>query len=557
MQAMGDSTGMGHLLAGVAPSRMRGLALLATARAVADEVLRGYGQIFFCGRRRCGLLVLLGTLSAPLVGACGVVAAVAACVTGRALPVREDLTRQGLYACNGALAGLALAVFVGSSPFLWGGVVAAGLLSALVMHGLAGVLATFRLPALSLAFVWTAWLVIPLVRLLDAQVTPPWLLRTALAPVPLSTATLVDTCESLLRILSATTLTPGLISGACSMGAAFLLSRRTGLMLLLATCLGLALAQACVPAESGFVLVTAVNVTMTFLALTCVFLPLRGGGLLAGLLGAGAAALLSRELAPALATSHLPLLVAPFNLATMAVLAWVRNRRSTPVAQPSAALDTPPAALEGAPDRAQTVWDAVLPPVERASPLVRLPFWGAWMVSQGPHGQVTHRGEGGHAWDFVVVDEQRSTHRGLGLYLADYYAFGLPVLAPADGVVVRVVDGVPDNEPSHDNPTDNWGNYAIIDHGNDVCTEISHFQAHSLVVSEGQPVRRGQVLGRCGNSGRSLEPHIHFHVQVGSQSGAPTLPARFAPFATHGAHGSGSGAPREGDVVENHQDLPA
>jgi murein DD-endopeptidase MepM/ murein hydrolase activator NlpD len=40
-----------------------------------------------------------------------------------------------------------------------------------------------------------------------------------------------------------------------------------------------------------------------------------------------------------------------------------------------------------------------------------------------------------------------------------------------------------------------------------------HFRHHSIKVQEGQKVKQGQLLGLCGNSGHSSEPHLHFHIQ--------------------------------------------
>ncbi len=42
---------------------------------------------------------------------------------------------------------------------------------------------------------------------------------------------------------------------------------------------------------------------------------------------------------------------------------------------------------------------------------------------------------------------------------------------------------------------------------------FAHFKQHTIVVKERQIVKRGQFLGRCGNSGNSIEPHLHFHIQ--------------------------------------------
>jgi murein DD-endopeptidase MepM/ murein hydrolase activator NlpD len=42
---------------------------------------------------------------------------------------------------------------------------------------------------------------------------------------------------------------------------------------------------------------------------------------------------------------------------------------------------------------------------------------------------------------------------------------------------------------------------------------FAHFKQHSIKVTQGQKVKQGQILGLCGNSGNSSEPHLHFHIQ--------------------------------------------
>jgi murein DD-endopeptidase MepM/ murein hydrolase activator NlpD len=42
---------------------------------------------------------------------------------------------------------------------------------------------------------------------------------------------------------------------------------------------------------------------------------------------------------------------------------------------------------------------------------------------------------------------------------------------------------------------------------------FAHFKQHSIVVKQGQQVKTGELLGLCGNSGNSSEPHLHFHLQ--------------------------------------------
>jgi len=156
------------------------------------------------------------------------------------------------------------------------------------------------------------------------------------------------------------------------------------------------------------------------------------------------------------------------------------------------------------------------------------PFMGKWVVLQGNDGEWTHKDTGRYAWDFVIRDSEGKQTKGLGLQLTEFYAFGLPVLAPAPGVVFAVENNVEDNPPRSASTERYWGNYVVIDHGNGEFSELSHFKQGSIVVVPGQRIARGQSLGYCGNSGRSPVPHIHFQLQISPAMGSPTVPARFA-----------------------------
>jgi hypothetical protein len=157
-----------------------------------------------------------------------------------------------------------------------------------------------------------------------------------------------------------------------------------------------------------------------------------------------------------------------------------------------------------------------------------LPFYGTWFVYQGEHGHHTHKGTQAYAYDFVVLDNEAKQFKGFGVALVDYYAFGLPVLAPAEGRVIAVMNFIQDNPPGVVNEIHNWGNYVIIQHSETEFTEISHFKYGSLTVNVGDNVKAGQVLGVCGNSGYSPVPHLHIQRQKGPFLAAETVQLKFS-----------------------------
>ena len=155
--------------------------------------------------------------------------------------------------------------------------------------------------------------------------------------------------------------------------------------------------------------------------------------------------------------------------------------------------------------------------IERNSTPMFLPFKGVWTVfwggdtkEQNYHVESLAQK---NAFDIMVYDERGSTHKGNGLINEDYYAFGKELFAPCDGEVVLVVDGVKDNVPGILNPIYIPGNTVVIKTSKGEYVFFAHFKQHSIVVKQGQQVKTGELLGLCGNSGNSSEPHLHFHLQ--------------------------------------------
>jgi murein DD-endopeptidase MepM/ murein hydrolase activator NlpD len=97
---------------------------------------------------------------------------------------------------------------------------------------------------------------------------------------------------------------------------------------------------------------------------------------------------------------------------------------------------------------------------------------------------------------------------------ADY---GAPVHATADGIVV-----------SADQHT-GYGRVVILDHGFGLTTWYAHLSAYSVV--SGTRVKRGEVIGYAGISGRSTGPHVHYEVRMNN---APVNPWRYMRNASSG-----------------------
>ncbi|MEK7391186.1 MAG: M23 family metallopeptidase, partial [Fibrobacterota bacterium] len=74
------------------------------------------------------------------------------------------------------------------------------------------------------------------------------------------------------------------------------------------------------------------------------------------------------------------------------------------------------------------------------------------------------------------------------------------------------------------------GNYVVVAHGGGIRTLYAHLNAFKCEL--GQSVRRGQVIGLLGNTGRSTGPHVHYEVHIGERAVDPTpwiLPTTLVP----------------------------
>lgn len=157
------------------------------------------------------------------------------------------------------------------------------------------------------------------------------------------------------------------------------------------------------------------------------------------------------------------------------------------------------------------------PKMTRNQTRLILPFEGEWTVVWGGdtpelnyHASIEAQK---NAFDIVITDKNGKSFKTNGASNEDYYAFGQKLIAPCDAEVVLVVDGVKDNKPREMNTYYVPGNTVILKTTNNEYLFFAHFKQHSIVVKQGQRVKQGELLGLCGNSGNSSEPHLHFHIQ--------------------------------------------
>ncbi|MFB7586751.1 M23 family metallopeptidase [Streptomyces sp. NPDC056169] len=194
------------------------------------------------------------------------------------------------------------------------------------------------------------------------------------------------------------------------------------------------------------------------------------------------------------------------------------------------------------------------------------PVAGRWSALNSPadrtpsHG--THQYGQTYAIDVVEEDERRPRPSFARLWplVRDnrhFPAFDAPLLAVADATVVHAEDGQRDHLSRNSLPALVYlilvessvralagarrvtGNHLVLDLGDGTYAMYAHLRRGSLAVRPGDRVVAGQELARCGNSGNSTEPHVHFQLMDG-----PDLDtARGVPFTWRGI-----GVPANGET---------
>ncbi len=162
-----------------------------------------------------------------------------------------------------------------------------------------------------------------------------------------------------------------------------------------------------------------------------------------------------------------------------------------------------------------------------AVPLLSPPFaGGVWLAGEFGNDSGHRRGMAaidGHvhaperfAIDWVKVGPNGDSRHDGTARNENWWGYGEPVLAVADGEVTQVLDGIPENVPrvlpqlvTLDNIA---GNYVIFRIAPNRYVTYAHLQNGSIKVRLHDRVRRGDMLARLGNTGNTTGAHLHFQV---------------------------------------------
>jgi urea transporter len=517
-----------------------------------EPILNSYAIVFFSNRPALGAVLLAATFLAPLFGLFGLVGVVTALAGAQILGFPDAQIKSGELLFNSLLTALGVAYLTSIRP------VSPALLAVLLpVVSLGAVLASatighlmrqlFGLPSLSIPFVVSTVMLFFLFYSLTRS-TGPVLLAAGPKYLLAEPTMLPVPVLMFLQALGAAFFLPSATVG----GVIFLgLALHSRLMLLLAI-LGFSAGMAFLhltglAAASTDVGWFGTNFVFCGIALGGVFyIPSRASVLLSAF-GAVFCSLLAISMQTFLRQFEIPALSLPFNLVVMVVFYAMRRRQHVRFLHESPYVGlTPEAEFRKFRTYRRRFPHAHLPGLVP-------PFAGERVVTQAFHGKLTHRGPFAHALDFEALDADGEALPAARTRVENAYTFDTPVLAPCDGTVTRVVDHVADNRLGERNLRDNWGNLVLLvtDLGGYVL--LCHFKRESIVVAAGQRVTTGQLLGACGNSGRSPLPHLHLQMQYDPAVGAATMPFCLRNYVTKEAAGRRfrlSGIPEQGARLE-------
>lgn len=185
---------------------------------------------------------------------------------------------------------------------------------------------------------------------------------------------------------------------------------------------------------------------------------------------------------------------------------------------------------------------------------LRLPFDGDWFVYVGGReiyqNANAYREAERYTTIFTVVKDGR-TFSGDGSKNDQFYCYGQPVLAPADGTVVLINNSYADNLPGRSEEIMPTGNRVLISHGHNEYSLLMHLKQESIKVKTGQKVKQGDAIAECGNSGNSPAPHLEYRLQDSRGRPLPqTVPIQFVDYVADGT-AVPVGEPVRGQTVHN------
>jgi len=531
-------------------------------KEIVQSILNSYSQVFFSSSNLLAVLLVIISFFDYGAGIGGLLAVLIANMLAWGLGYNKYMISSGLYGYNALLVGLGVGLFYQPSVEVYALIIIAAVLTFFITIVFQGVLGKYGLPFLSVPFLFGIWIVALSGGELSALNISERGIFTYNELYALGGQNFVDFYDFLekyisnsfvriyLHSLGAIFFQTHLLAGIIIAVGLLIYSRITFVL----SVLGFSVA---------FLFYRLVGIEFsslgyTFIGFNYILTAIALGGyyLVPGRVSFGWIVLmLPAVVLVTTSTQQIFILLKisayslPFNIVVLMFLYALKLREK----RPRKLLETP--VQLGKPEKNLYLYSGNLKRFPAAYPVsATLPFLGEWTVSQGHNGEHTHKGAWRQAWDFVITDRSGNQFKSSGDFHEDYYCFGKAVLAPFDGTVVEVVNHVEDNIIGDINTKENWGNTVVIKHNDYLYVKLSHLKYHSVEVKTGNQVKKGQLLGRCGNSGRSPYPHLHFQFQLTPYIESATFDYPFGNYLKKEENGyslKNFDFPKKDDIVVN------
>ncbi len=486
-----------------------------------EGILNSYSQIFFSDKKVFSIILLLVSFADIYAGLAGMISVIVANVTAVLMGLDRNVSRKGIYGYNSLLVGLSLGIFYSPGPVLFLLIFLASILTLFISVSLQGVIGKYTLPFLSVPFVLSAWIMTLATRNMTFLSISERGIFTINELYTLGGEPFVRLYEwwnniALLKPLKVYFISLGAIMFQYNVLAGLILA----IGLLYNSRISFTLSLLGFFAAYFFYDFVGADITeinYSYIGFNYILTSIAVGGFfiipsvrsyLWSILLIPIVAILSISLYSLFASAALPIFALPFNLIVLLFLYVLKFR-----IKPSKKL-AEVVIQQNSPEKNLYAWENDVERFRYDMVPMRLPFYGTWNVSQGYDGTMTHKGSWRHGLDFVILNQEGKQFKDKGDIPEDYFCYNKPVLAPADGYIESVTDNIDDNIIGKPNIRENWGNTVIIKHDSHTYSSLSHLRRGSITVKSGDRVRQGDVIGKCGNSGRSPFPHLHFQVQT-------------------------------------------
>jgi urea transporter len=504
------------------------------------SILNSYSQIFFSDSKFFALLLILVSFADIYAGLAGIMSVTITNLTGILMGLDRKVIVKGVYGFNSLLVGLCLGIYFSPGMILFVIILLAAVITLFIAVSLQGVIGKYGLPYLSIPFLISAWIMTLATRNMSFLGISERGIFTLNELYTIGGYKIVRMYEwwnnvdfirplkiyfiSLGAILFQYNVLSGLV-----IAAGILYYSRISISLSLLGFFTAYFFYDFVGADISEMNYSYIgfNYILTSIAVGGFFVISSIRSYLWSILLTPVVAIFTISFSALFASAKLPVFALPFNLIVLLFL-YVLKFRVNPSRGLAEVL-----IQQNSPEKNLYSYENDIGRFRHDLVSIQLPFYGTWTVAQGYDDIHTHKGLWKHALDFIITDEDGKQFKGKGDLPEDYFCYNKPVLAPADGYIESVAYNIEDNIIGKPNIKENWGNTVIIRHSNFLFTTLSHLKYNSITVKPGDKVRQGDLIGKCGNSGRSPYPHLHFQLQQLPYIGSHTLHYPVSYFIVH------------------------